>query len=365
MAKKKKKLSKGLIILIIIAVVILVAALMLYPTETRDIARDYLGIEIPEFGETSQSENPTSTTSPSQTSTPSSSSSVSDADPDGILQVHFIDVGQGDGIFIEFPDGQTMLIDAGHYYSTSTNQVLDYLEEQEVDVIDYFMLTHSDADHIGAVDEIVELYDIVNFYLPKTTTENHTTATYATALASVDTEMEDGATYVYYSMVGMSIEGEDWVIDFYMPVESLYTDAGSGEWDSHEKNSVSPIIVLSYAGRKVMFTGDSNEDNEEIFVEMYAGADYLDVDVLKAAHHGSREGSTADFLEIVLPEYSIISAGEDNTYGHPHEEAVDRLDNGTGVDGYDGGEVYTTIDYGDIVLTITGTGEMSFDFQYS
>ncbi len=359
---KKKKLSKGLVVLIIILVALFAVALYMYPTETRQLANEYLGIEIPEFGDT---QSPTSTQTPTATSVPAGGTTVSDADPDGILQVHFIDVGQGDGIFIEFPDGETMLIDAGHYYSSSTNEVLDYLEEQEVDIIDYFMITHSDADHIGAVDEIVELYDIVNFYLPKTTTANHTTATYATALASVDIEMEDGVTYVYYSMVGMSIEGEDWVIDFYMPVESLYEDAGDGEWDSHEKNSVSPIIVLSYAGRKVMFTGDSNEDNEEIFVEMYAGVDYLDVDVLKVAHHGSREGSTAEFLEIVLPEYAVISAGADNTYGHPHEEAVERLDFGTGVDGYDGGEVYTTIDYGDIVLTITGTGEMSFEFQKS
>lgn len=353
MAKKKKNsgLKKLVIVLIILAIIACGVLYVLAPDKLEEVAYQ-LGMDISDYIVVE-----TETVSP--TNTPLESN------PDGELTIHFIDVGQGDAIYIEFPDGQTMLIDAGHYYSSSTTAVLEYLESQEVDVIDYFMLTHSDADHIGAVDEIVELYDIVNFYLPKTTTENHTTATYATALSSVDTEMEDGETFVYYSMMGMSIEAEEWRIDFYMPTEELYASYTTGEWDSHEKNSVSPIIVLEYAGRKVMFTGDSNEDNEEIFVELYSGASYLDVDVLKVAHHGSREGSTADFLEIALPEYSIISCGADNTYGHPHEEAVDRLDNGTGVDGYDGGEVFATMDYGDIVLTITGEGEMLFWFENS
>lgn len=362
---KKKKTSKGIVILIIIAILLAIAALILFPAETREFANTYLDIEIPELGDSSTSATP-SPTSSSSSSESGGSSTPSEADPDGVLQVHFIDVGQGDGILIEFPDGQIMMIDAGNYYSSSTNEVLDYLEEQDIDVIDYFMLTHSDADHIGAVDEIVELYDVVNFYLPETTVVNHTTATYATALNAVAEEMEDGVTYSYYSMEGMVIEGEGWVIDFYMPIQDLYDSyPASAEWDSHQKNSVSPIIVLTYADRKIMFTGDSNEDNEEIFVYLYEGAEYLDVDVLKVAHHGSREGSTAEFLEIALPEYSVISCSADNTYGHPHEEAVDRLDNGTGVDGYDGGEVYVTAELGDILLTITADGDMNWEFQNS
>ncbi|MEG2002229.1 MAG: MBL fold metallo-hydrolase, partial [Clostridia bacterium] len=163
-----------------------------------------------------------------------------------------------------------------------------------------------------------------------------------------------------YSYEGMKIEGAGYVIDFYMPNDEVYKSIPSTKLNAHQINSVSPIIVLTFDGRKVMFTGDTNLENEEIFNRIHKNDPNLDVDVLKVAHHGSSEATTSDFLKITKPEYGVIMCGKDNTYGHPHKESTERLKTAKT-------QTYRTDLNGNIVLTLDAKGEgaasIKFDLQ--
>lgn len=119
-------------------------------------------------------------------------------------------------------------------------------------------------------------------------------------------------------------------------------------------NAVSPIGILEYAGRRLVFTGDSNNSNEKYYCETYP---YVDCDVLKVAHHGSRTSSSEEFLKHVKCEYAVISVGDGNSYGHPEQEALDRLkENGIQ-------KIHRTDKCGNVVLTVSHTGEMAFSCE--
>ena len=148
------------------------------------------------------------------------------------------------------------------------------------------------------------------------------------------------------------ISGDDYVFDFwcFSAEDWANNDLSSAE----EKNVISPIGVLTYAGKSVVFTGDSNEMNEAMYLE-----DNLiprDCDVLKVGHHGSETSSTAAFLDFFDCEYAVISVGEGNKYGHPTKAALDRLN-------YANMQVYRTDLNGNVTLTIDYVGNLSFAFE--
>ena len=258
---------------------------------------------------------------------------------DGELQVHFMDVGQGDSILILFPDGKDMLIDCGNKSTGYDFDVTaDYLENYLPDgKLDYLMLTHSDEDHVEYMSDILELYEVSNIFMPDILAEPSGTSAAAEKLrdeiAALDPEKlamfddEDTITTQVYARffvaalsepnceIVLNVDPDEdtnsivitdgteqadgsyanatYMLTFYCPTEEYYatTDLSSAE----EKNAVSPIGILEYNDVRIVLTGDSNEINEPTFVERIDGS--LDCDVLKVGHHGSETSSTEEFLD--------------------------------------------------------------------
>ena len=280
---------------------------------------------------------------------------------EGELRIHFVDVGQGDCIMIQLPDGKNMIIDGGDRGSDSVAAVNAYIDRLKGDAqkltFDYLLLTHTDSDHVGGLDDVHILredVDVKKMFVPRLTTDQITTQVYRDFLSAIEQEktVVEGVT-VEYSTVDSDFENLEvgYRFDFVTPTDDCYD---MGIFNSAEgKNSVSPIIVMEFGGKKVLFTGDANEKyTEKWFADLIAAdtqhsLDYYDVDVLKVGHHGSETSTGAEFLEVVKPEYAVISYGEGNKYGHPREELLTRLR------GYmPDSNIYRTAEDGTIVLSI-------------
>ena len=289
----------------------------------------------------------------------------------GKLKIHFIDVGQGDAIFFELPDGCTMLIDAGP--SGSKKKLIEYINNLNVSKINYLILTHSDSDHVGGMLEVLDQFEVQNIYRPFVLSSS--------AESALDDELyiyrEDNSIYVaentstynkfikaaynetyngelanifinYDGLVIPSINYEySFMFEFHTPPKSSNKSTNSNGLraigyptkiyessnQAYNKNAVSPIISLSYESKKYMFAGDSNELNEPDFIKNLptsgAGASSADacrnVDILKVAHHGSATSSTQDFLDIVNPKYAVICVKEGSYSNLPADTTIARL----------------------------------------
>jgi len=300
----------------------------------------------------------------------------------GQLVVHYIDVGQGDCIYIAFPDGTDMLIDCGSeggsnaYQASAINDLKALNPDGE---IDHVMATHSDTDHISYLDEVLSEFQVNNVYMPNIRSNNLDKSVKiggrdikvgdldASKLKKfTDKDTIDTGRYTEFFISALSepncnitlnigkyqIKGQDYTFTFYCLSQE--------EWDSRnlksatQINAVSPIGILEYAGRRLVFTGDSNNSNEKYYCETYP---YTDCDVLKVAHHGSSTSSSEDFLEHVTCEYAVISVGDGNSYGHPEQETLDRLQT-NGIH-----KIHRTDKCGNVVLTVSHTGEMTFSCE--
>lgn len=305
----------------------------------------------------------------------------------GQLVVHYIDVGQGDCIYIAFPDGTDMLIDCGSQGGSSkyqTSAISDLKELNPDGKIDRVMATHSDTDHISYLDEVLSEFQVGNVYMPNIRPKLGKSVEIKNEVVAVDSldasklkkftdkDTIDTERYTEFFIAALSepncnitlnigkyeIRGQDYTFTFYCLSQeewdsrSLKTKAGYS--DATQINAVSPIGILEYAGRRLVFTGDSNESNEKYYCETYP---YVDCDVLKVAHHGSRTSSSKDFLKHVKCEYAVISVGDGNSYGHPEQETLDRLKT------YGIQKIHRTDKCGNVVLTVSHTGEMAFSCE--
>lgn len=300
----------------------------------------------------------------------------------GQLVVHYIDVGQGDCIYIAFPDGTDMLIDCGSEKGRKeyeTSAISDLKELNPDGKIDHVMATHSDTDHISYLDEVLSEFQVGNVYMPNIRSNNLDKSVKiggrdvkvgdldANKLKKfTDKDTIDTNTYTEFFIAALSepncnitlnigkyeIRGQDYTFTFYCLSQE--------EWDSRnlksatQINAVSPIGILEYAGRRLVFTGDSNKSNEDYYYETYP---YVDCDVLKVAHHGSRTSSSEEFLKHVKCEYAVISVGDGNSYKHPEPETLDRL-KANGIQ-----KIHRTDKCGNVVLTVSHTGEMAFSCE--
>lgn len=245
---------------------------------------------------------------------------------DGLLTVSYIDVGQGDSILIESPNGKTMLIDAGE--SSSQTVIADYLTKKGINRIDVLVATHPHADHIGAMAYIVEAFEIGSVYMPKAVT---TTKTYENLLTTIKNKRLSIITAKAGAVINFD---RALTVEIIAPVGSSYDDL----------NSYSAVIRLSYGENVFLFTGDAESDSEQ---EMLNSGSNIKADVLKVGHHGSDTSTSQEFLEAVSPQYAIISVGTGNRYGHPSQAILDRL-TAAGV------EVFRTDEHGTIVVTSDG-----------
>lgn len=272
----------------------------------------------------------------------------------GDLSVHMLDVEQGDCILILFPDGKEMLIDCANYKNAKTirEEALAYIGTYVKDgQLDYVMLTHCDSDHVYFLDEVIDLYQVDNIYMPNVlaapTSERwqNEIANLDDSLVAMFTDADtvDTACYAEFFCAALTepncnitlnvdpdddtnaivITGTGYKLTFYCPTQSYYntTNLNSAE----RKNAISPIGILEYNGFRVVLTGDSNELNEPLFINRLENG-RLDCDILKVGHHGSETSSTEAFLNAITCEYAFISCNKNgNKFNHPRQTTLDRF----------------------------------------
>ena len=221
---------------------------------------------------------------------------------DGNLVIDYIDVGQGDSILIRQGE-HAMLIDGGT--SESKDTILDFLEDENVDHLDYIVGTHPHEDHIGSLDDVVTAIDFDTILFPKVTT---TTKTFENLVLAVQNKGKKFKTPV----VGeeYSLGGARFII--LAPNSASYQSL----------NNYSIVIKMTYGTNTFMFTGDAETLSEK---EILALGYDLSADVLKLGHHGATTSSSQKFLDAVNPKYAIISCGKNNTYKHPTKTTMDKM----------------------------------------
>lgn len=221
------------------------------------------------------------------------------------LEVHYINVGQGDCSLIISED-KAILIDTGE--KENGELICGYLQEHNIESLDCLLLTHPHSDHMGAASYIIDNVDVKQVIIPKVSDDmTPTTKFYEKFLKSVQQK-------------GLKITAAK---------PGLMVDAGGGASlkviapvkDYKDLNNYSAASILTHGNDKFMFTGDIEEEAEQdISDEGY----FEDIDVLKVAHHGSSSSSSDFFLETTSPEYAIIMC-DGHSYGHPHEETIEKL----------------------------------------
>lgn len=245
---------------------------------------------------------------------------------DGLLTVSFLDVGQGDSTFIEFPDGKCMLIDASENEYAKT--IIEYIEDKGYSRIDYVVATHPHSDHIGGMADVIEAFDIGKFYMPE---KEHTSKTFENMLLAVS---EKECNVGYLKAGDVIFEQNDVTAIAVAPCRDNY----------EELNDYSAVILIEYKDTAFLFTGDAEAISENDILN--AGYD-VKADVLKVGHHGSKTSSSSRFIKAVSPKVAIISCGEDNEYGFPKKTIVNRLEKV-------GAQVLVTYMEGTIVLVSDG-----------
>jgi len=224
----------------------------------------------------------------------------------GVLTVAFLDVGQGDAVYIEAPNGNQVLIDSGRSKAVlrELNKVMPFYDRS----IDVLLATHPDQDHIGGFPDILKRYD-VDFFLESGRESDSAVYEEVLQLTVVDDIKKIQARR------GMVVMLDD---DVHLNI--LFPDRDVRDVES---NTASVITQLVYGETEFMLTGDSPKTIEEYLVML--DGENLESDVLKAGHHGSKTSSAEAFVGFVSPKYSVISAGKDNKYGHPHKDVIDVL----------------------------------------
>lgn len=304
---------------------------------------------------------------------------------DGELLVHMLDVGQGDCIYIQLPDGKDMVIDCANYNDDGEyeRKTFDYLDKYiEDDTVEYLMLTHCDSDHVYFMDELLERYQVEKLFMPNVLAAPGTTSKDKKALQDqidaldtsrfTDKDTVGTITYAEFFIAALTepdceivlnvdpdantnsiiIEETTYRLVFYCPTQEYYDDYGLNT--AERKNAISPIGILEYNNRKIMLTGDSNEINEPLVM---ARTGKIDCDVLKVGHHGSETSTSNAFLDEYTFEYAIISCNSyGNKFNHPRQATLDRLKSHNI-------EVYRTDNNGNIVVSVDKDGNLKITTQ--
>ncbi|MBI1974443.1 MAG: MBL fold metallo-hydrolase [Candidatus Zambryskibacteria bacterium] len=245
-----------------------------------------------------------------------------------LLSVYFLDIGQGDSILIDSPQHGRALVDGGRNRKVlaEIDKVLPFGDKR----IDVVIATHPDADHIGGLPEVVSRYKVGLFMEPGVESDN-----------TVDDELEKR---VEEKNIPTLLARRGIVINFgdEAKLQILFPNQDVSNW---ETNRASVVSKLTYGSISFLLTADSPMAIEDVLMNLDRKA--LDADVLKAGHHGSRTSTAAAFAAAVSPQYAVISAGKNNSYGHPHKEVLDILKSV-------GAQIVSTIDMGTIKFQTDG-----------
>jgi len=230
--------------------------------------------------------------------------------PDGNLHVTFLDVGQGDAIFIQTPSGRQILVDGGAYPTVLNEHLGRQIPFWDRD-IDMIVATHPDADHVAGLPGVFDRYDIGRLI---TNGQKAQEATYQALLAAA----AGSNTPIHPCRAGEAIEIGDGVR---LEVLNPTADGRPPTAEGHD-NELSVAVRLVYQHFTLLMTGDAGQDAERA---MLAADRPLSAVVYKAGHHGAKSSSSVAFLDAVRPQYVVISVGEENRYGHPHPETLQRV----------------------------------------
>ncbi|MBO5067259.1 MAG: MBL fold metallo-hydrolase [Clostridia bacterium] len=255
--------------------------------------------------------------------------------------VHYLDVGQGDCIFIRLSDGKNMLIDSGDKSDKICEYVIRYLENYSVKTINYFILTHPDLDHIGNALDVINNFEVEKVFIPYISDEimvnfpEYIKVKDAISQKEIKTEISNSYTY---------INGSGYNFAFLSPLPfgnngSSYDELNATLISTDSLiNNLSPIIYFETENTRFIFTGDAGKSQENIVINNYKVGVYKswfsrhgitvnleDIDYLKVGHHGADDSSGREFLNLLRPKNAIISVGGNNYYGHPKTEVLERL----------------------------------------
>ena len=218
------------------------------------------------------------------------------------LRVNYIDVGQGDSIFIQLPNKETMLIDAGEAYEV--DNVINYLNNLGIKKIDYVVGTHPHTDHIGGLEEVINTFDVGAIYMPKVSSNSKTFEDLLTTISNKGLKVKTAKS-------GVVVLSEDNLkLEFIAPNSDNYSNL----------NNYSAVLKLTYLDNTFLFMGDAETLSEDEITSD------VDADVIKVGHHGSDSSSSVEFVKKVSPEYAIIMVGEGNSYNHPYQSIIDRYE---------------------------------------
>jgi len=241
------------------------------------------------------------------------------------LKAHFIDVGQGDSILLEMPNGNTMLIDGGR--KSAGEKVVSYLKQAGISTIDQLVATHPDADHIGGLIDVLNQFKVNNVL---TSGLQHDTDTYKEFHSLIDTKG-----------INKSVAEEGNLIELDSDVTIKVLNSGKNEKDNNEG---SVALKVSYNEIDFLLTGDAGEDSELDMVNDFN----TEAEIYKVGHHGSDTSSSQELIDETDPEAAILSYGEDNRYDHPNDVVLNRLQT-------IGAKLYSTSQVGDIIVTTNGS----------
>ena len=225
-----------------------------------------------------------------------------------VMTLQILDVGQGDAIYIESPDGKRMLIDAGP--QGAKNQIVEFLASKSITRLDAIMVTHGHADHVGKMLKVlnaVEVGQVISsgFFHPTGMNED-----ILAAMKNKSIPMK------------VVVAGDSFKLGEYLDFKVIYPEKDAG-LPAISVNDTSLVVKLTYGDVSFMLTGDAEHFTEELVVK-YRPKD-LDADFLKAGHHGSETASGNPFLDAVTPKVALISCGENNKFSHPHKSTLDRF----------------------------------------
>jgi competence protein ComEC len=229
---------------------------------------------------------------------------------EGLLNIMMIDVGQGDSFLIKFPNGKTALIDAGvvdPFFDTGERIIIPLLDYLDIEKIDYGFVSHLDTDHYGGFASLIHNGRIKEIYRPKPD--------------SSDKSIRFEKFLDKHKLPKKIYDKEK--IQIGNVAIYIMNDASSDYLEKLSSNDRSGIIKIIFGKTSFLFVGDAEIPAEEYYLQRYKN--FLDSDVLKVGHHGSKTGSSEKFLEAVSPKISLVSVGIKNKFGHPSEIVLNRL----------------------------------------
>lgn len=290
--------------------------------------------------------------------------------PEDSLRIHFIDVGQGDSTIIEFPDNKTMIIDGGNDTLKVQNTILKYTASLKIEKFDYLIATHSDTDHVGALDAVLETYGSKSIYMPYVKTANQNTA-----FTSFYTMAQKSSAEIHTTQMTQTFLSSNANFYYMLCLSPTGPQDKNSFYYSTESNDTSAVFYLEYAGHNILFTGDASRKVEKYFLDLYQKGIYNNIveyptengsitlapkleniTFYKVGHHGSDTSSSTELLSVIRPQEAFISCGVGNSYGHPNINTLERLSQFTN-------KIHRTDMSKNIVLTIYKNGNYTIEYH--